>query len=63
MAILLAATGAVKSQVAIGNRPSPIHRFPLNLQTRRTGIDTSYVETKTGITDNGTIIYDTTTTK
>ncbi|AYZ12858.1 hypothetical protein EGY05_13405 [Chryseobacterium arthrosphaerae] len=61
MAILLAATGTVKSQVAIG-KPA-VTNTSVSLEfadTENRGLILPYVETKTGITDNGTIIYDTT---
>lgn len=61
MAILLAATGTVKSQIAIG-KPAVTNTW-VSLEfadTENRGMILPYVETKTGITDNGTIIYDTT---
>ncbi|MFS4428405.1 hypothetical protein [Chryseobacterium sp. S90] len=61
IAILLAVTGTVKSQVAIG-KPA-VTNASVSLEfadTENRGLILPYVETKTGITDNGTLIYDTT---
>ncbi|WP_261511870.1 hypothetical protein [Chryseobacterium paludis] len=61
IAILLAVTGTVKSQIAIG-KPT-VTNASVSLEfadTENRGFVLPYVETKTGITDNGTIIYDTT---
>lgn len=61
MAILFAITGTVKSQVAIG-KPT-VTNASVSLEfagTENRGLILPYVETKTGITENGTFIYDTT---
>lgn len=61
IAILLAATGTVKSQIAIGK--TTVSNTSVSLEfatTENRGLILPYVETKTGITNNGTIIYDTT---
>ncbi|AZA77182.1 hypothetical protein EG347_06530 [Chryseobacterium sp. G0186] len=60
VAILLAVTGTVKSQVAIG-KPT-VTNASVSLEfadTENRGLVLPYIETKTGITENGTIIYDT----
>lgn len=61
MAILLAVTGTVQSQIAIG-KPT-VTNTSVSLEfadTENKGLILPYVETKTGITNNGTVIYDTT---
>lgn len=61
IAILLAVTGTVQSQIAIG-KPTVTNAF-VSLEfadTENRGFVLPYVETKTGITENGTFIYDTT---
>ncbi len=61
IAIFLAVTGTVKSQIAIG-KPT-ITNTSVSLEfadTENRGLILPYVETKTGITNNGTLIYDTT---
>ncbi|MBP2619683.1 hypothetical protein [Chryseobacterium jejuense] len=61
IAILLAVTGTVQSQIAIGK--STVTNASVSLEfadTENRGLILPYVETKTGITENGTIIYDTT---
>ncbi|MCT2561872.1 hypothetical protein [Chryseobacterium herbae] len=61
IAILLAVTGTLKSQIAIG-KPT-VTNASVSLEfadTENRGFVLPYVETKTGITSNGTIIYDTT---
>lgn len=61
MAILLAVTGTVQSQIAIG-KPT-VTNTSVSLEfadTENRGLILPYVETKTGITNNGTVIYDTT---
>lgn len=60
IAILIAVTG-VKSQVAIGKPTVTNASVSLEFaETENRGLILPYVETKAGITDNGTIIYDTT---
>lgn len=59
IAIILAVTGTVKSQVSIGK--SIVTNTVVSLEfadTENRGLILPYVETKTGITENGTIIYD-----
>lgn len=61
IAILLAVTGTVQSQIAIG-KPTVTNAF-VSLEfadTENRGFVLPYVETKIGITENGTVIYDTT---
>lgn len=61
IAIFLAVTGTVKSQIAIG-KPT-VTNTSVSLEfadTENRGLILPYVETKTGITNNGTLIYDTT---
>lgn len=56
---LLALMGTVKSQIAIGK--TDVTNTSVSLEfadTENRGLILPYVETKTGITENGTIIYD-----
>lgn len=61
VAILLIAMGTVKSQIAIGK--AEVTNTSVSLEfadTENRGLILPYVENATGITANGTIIYDTT---
>ncbi|MGN7863121.1 hypothetical protein [Chryseobacterium sp. 22458] len=61
MAIILAATGTVKSQIAIGKQTVTNASVSLEFaDTENRGLILPYVENLAGITENGTIIYDTT---